>query len=147
MLRLMPNYSCEKAQWKICIYLWWFHIENLCNTSLHYEEMGIVYIKLNWAKQILYSVVLDIRAIDEVLVLASCYNLKIITNIKIFSHNPSYTFSSFLQFVLFVVFTDKEKVYTSTQKTLGLRSSFFWDVTKHTMVVLLGLLDPWSWNQ
>jgi len=44
--------------------------------------MGIVYIQLNGAKQILYSVVLDIRAIDEVFVLASCYNLKIITNIK-----------------------------------------------------------------
>jgi len=85
--------------------------------------MGIVYIQLNRAKQILYSVVLDIRAIDEVLVLASCYNLKITTNIQIFSHNPSYTFSLFLQLVLVVVFTDKEKVYTSTYKNI--RSKIF----------------------
>jgi hypothetical protein len=80
----MQNYSCEKKQEKenknSIKYLWWFHIEHLCDTSLHYEEMRIVHIELNWAEQILHSIILDIGTIDKILILASCHNLKIITN-------------------------------------------------------------------
>lgn len=74
----------------LCQYLWWFHIEHLCDTSLHNEEMWIVHIELNWAEEIPYSIVLDIRTIDKILVLASCHNLKIIKNMKICSPNPFY---------------------------------------------------------
>jgi len=37
----------------------------------------------------------------------------------------------------------KEKYILAHKKTVNLRrSSLFWDVTKHMMVVLLGLLEP-----
>lgn len=50
-------------------------ITHFSNSALHDEEMGIVDIQLHWAEEILHSVVLNIWAIDEILVLTTNNNL------------------------------------------------------------------------
>ena len=51
------GYSCEHAK---CY---------LSNSSLHNQEMRVVYIELDGPEEVLHPVVLDIAPVDEVLVL------------------------------------------------------------------------------
>ena len=51
-------------------HLWWLHVEDLCDPPLHDEEVRIVYVELDGAEEVLHAVVLDVGAVDQVLVLA-----------------------------------------------------------------------------
>ena len=53
----------------------WLTLMYLCDSSLHNQKMRIVNIKLNRSKEILNSVVLDIAAINQILVLSTYHNL------------------------------------------------------------------------
>ena len=53
----------------------WLTLMYLCDSSLHNQKMRIVNIKLNRSKEILNSVVLNIAAINQILVLSTYHNL------------------------------------------------------------------------
>ena len=60
----------------VACYLWWFHIEHFCNPALHDQEVRVVDIELDGAKEVLYSRRRCIAAIDQILVTSSNYNLE-----------------------------------------------------------------------
>lgn len=79
-------------------YLWRLHIEDLCNSSLHDEEMWVVDIKLYRSKQILDPGVVGITSIDQVFVSSSYYHL--LKNKNTHTHEwISIFFSDFINFI------------------------------------------------
>lgn len=52
-------------------HLHWFHIQHFCDSDLHNQKIRIVYIHLNWTKQIGYSFVLHRFAIDEIFIFSA----------------------------------------------------------------------------
>lgn len=55
--------------------LWTINYKYLCNSPLHDEKMRVIYIQLNWSKEVLNSIVLNIRAINKIFVFATNNNL------------------------------------------------------------------------
>lgn len=56
-------------------HLRWFHVKDLGDPPLHDQEVWIVHIQLNRAKEVLYSRGRGIAAIDQILVASTNHNL------------------------------------------------------------------------
>lgn len=56
-------------------YFWRLHVEHFGDSALHDQEMWVVDVKLDRAKEILYPCVVGVASVDEVFVLTTNYNL------------------------------------------------------------------------
>ena len=56
-------------------HLGWLHIEDLCDPPLHNQEVRVVDIELNRAKEVLHSRGCGITTIDQVLITSTNHNL------------------------------------------------------------------------
>lgn len=57
-------------------HLRWFHVEDLGDPPLHDQEVRVVHVQLNGAKEVLYSRGCGITAIDQILVASPNHNLR-----------------------------------------------------------------------
>jgi hypothetical protein len=60
----------------LIIHLWWFHVENFSDSTLHDQEMRIVDVQLDGSEKVVNPIILDIRSVEQVLVLAANDNLE-----------------------------------------------------------------------
>ena len=72
-LKKKPNSITEL--FSICTYLWWFHVQDFGDSSLHNQEMWVVHIQLNRSKKIRNPIGLNIGSVYHVFVFATNDNL------------------------------------------------------------------------
>jgi hypothetical protein len=70
------HYVLSYCVYTVHAHLWWFHVEDLGDPPLHDQEVRIVDIQLNRAKEVLDSRGRGITAIDQILVASTNHNLK-----------------------------------------------------------------------
>ena len=82
MRRPLPyTYTCKfilvrNLTHTIALYLWWFHVEHFGDPALHDEEVRVIDVKLDRAKEVLHSRRRGIAAVDQILISTSNHNLE-----------------------------------------------------------------------
>lgn len=77
--------SNEQMQLSIIAYLHRFHVQYFCDAALHNQEIRIVHIHLNGAKQIGHSFIQHSTAIDEIFIFTAAADTDLPRNCDFFA--------------------------------------------------------------